>query len=70
MKIPEKLICDICGKEIAYNTNRYKIKYDRRETGLSSFDHNIYLLKGKVDVCGRCYDELCSLIRKKVNKND
>lgn len=70
MKVPEKLICDICGKEIKIDTNRYKIKYDRRERGLICLDTNLYLFKGKADVCGRCYEELCSLVREKVNKND
>lgn len=70
MKVPEKLICDICGKEIKIDTNRYKIKYDRREKSLICLDTNLYLFKGKVDVCSRCYKELSSLVREKVNKDD
>lgn len=70
MKVPEKIVCDICGKEIKSNIDRFKIKYERKEKGLYYTNTIMNTIKGRVDVCGDCYYELTSLIEEKMNKDD
>ena len=58
-----KWFCDICGKELnECNVEHYKVKKIDRECW-----ETFWL---KLDVHKECWEELCKLVKEKVEKND
>lgn len=72
--VPEKTICDICGKEIEHD-NYSVFPPHRKKYVMVVIEPSPYVCcrkteKTKIDICPQCYNEMVSWVRSKRKKEN
>ena len=65
----KSIICDVCGKEIDKGDARIKAKIREPD---SSVNYDIWEAQKweKLDICTRCFDEMCIYIKTRSGEDD
>lgn len=79
MKVPAKIQCDICGKEIDYRPTNFKYLQERLHYNVKLISYTkdvIENLEGKpqrtkikLDMCGSCFNKMIKWIRTEGEKS-
>lgn len=75
MKVPEKICCDICRKEIEYETvcplfiwerQHYRVKLVSHIKVADTENYKPHHSKTKIAICSSCYEKMAEWIRKEM----